>query len=102
MNNQKMQIRIANKDGYRFGERAYLIGNEFGLLCVAYGDNEQEAIDNAVDEGFLDSELMSDEDHAEYDSEGWHDSYIYAGDAGEAFWSQYLWIKPASERKEVA
>jgi len=101
MNNQKMQIRIANKDGYRFGERAYLIGNEFGLLCVAYGDNEQAAIDNAVNEGFLDSELMSDEDHAEYDSEGWHDSYIYAGDAGEAFWSQYLWIKPASERKEV-
>ena len=101
MNNKKMQIRIANKDGYRFGERAYLIGNEFGLLCVAYGDNEQAAIDNAVNEGFLDSELMSDEDHAEYDSEGWHDSYIYAGDAGEAFWSQYLWIKPASERKEV-
>ena len=101
MNNQKMQIRIANKDGYRFGERAYLIGNEFGLLCVAYGDNEQAAIDNAVNEGFLDSELMSDADHAEYDSEGWHDSYIYAGDAGEAFWSQYLWIKPASERKEV-
>jgi len=102
MNNQKMQIRIANKYGYRCGERAYLIGNEYGLLCVAYGDNEQEAIDNAVNEGFLDSELMSDEDHAEYDSEGWHDSYIYAGDAGEAFWSQYLWIKPASERKEVA
>ena len=96
-----MKIKIANKDGYRFGERAYLIGNEFGLLCVAYGDNEQEAIDNAVNEGFLDSELMSDADHAEYDSEGWHDSYIYAGDAGEAFWSQYLWIKPASERKEV-
>jgi len=96
-----MKIKIANKDGYRFGERAYLIGNEYGLLCVAYGDNEQEAIDNAVDEGFLDSELMSDEDHAEYDSEGWHDSYIYAGNAGEAFWSEYLWIKPASERKEV-
>ena len=100
MNNQKIQIRIANKDGYRFGERAYLIGNEFGLICVAYGNYEHEAVDNAVDAGYMDSELMSDVDHAEYDSNGWHDSYIYAGNAGEAFWSEYLWIKPASERKE--
>ena len=95
-----MKIKIANKDGYRFGESAYLIGNEFGLLCVSYGDHEQEAIDNAVDEGFMDSQLMSDEDHAEYASNGWDDSYIYAGGASEPFWSEYLWIKPASERKE--
>lgn len=95
-----MTIQIANKDGYRFGEQAYLVGNEFGVLCVSYGNNEQESLDNAVDAGFLDCQLMSADDHAEYDANGWHDSYIYAGNAGEPFWSEYLWIKPASERKK--
>jgi hypothetical protein len=97
-----MSIKIANKDGFRCGERAYLIGHEFGLICVSYGNNEQEAIDNAVDDNLMDCQLMSDEDHAEYDTNGWHDSYMYAGNAGEPFWTEYLWIKPASERKEVA
>jgi len=97
-----MGIKIANKDGFRYGESAYLIGHEFGLICVAYGNNEQEAIDNAVDAGYMDCQLMSDSDHTEYDANGWHDSFIYAGDASEPFWSEYLWIKPASERKEVA
>ena len=32
-------MKIA-KDGFRYGESAYLIGNEFGLICVAYGNNE--------------------------------------------------------------
>ena len=95
-------MKIANKEGYRWGERAYLIGHEFGIICVSYGNCEQEAIDNAVDAGYMESELMSDADHAEYDSNEWHDSYIYAGNASEPFWSEYLWIKPASERKEVA
>jgi hypothetical protein len=96
-------MRIANKDGFRFGENAYLIGNGLGLLCVSYGNNEQEAIDNAVDSGYMDSELMADADYKEYDANGWHDSFIYAGNASEPFWSEYLWIKPANERiKEVA
>ena len=42
------------------------------------------------------------EDHAEYNTNGWHDSYMYAGNASEPFWTEYLWIKLASERKEVA
>ena len=95
-------MKIANKDGFRYGENAYLIGNEYGLLCVSYGDNEGDALDNAVDAGYMDSELMSDADHAEYDANGWHDSYIYAGSASEPFWCNHLWIKPASERERVA
>jgi len=95
-------MKIANKDGFRYGENAYLIGNEYGLLCVAYGDYEGTALDNAVDAGYLDCQLMSDADHAEYDANGWHDSYMYAGNASEPFWSEYLWIKPASERERVA
>ena len=93
-------MRIANKDGFRFGERAYLIGHELGLICVSYGNNEQEALDNAVDSGYMDSERMTDADYKEYDANGWHDSFIYAGNAGEPFWSEYLWIKPANERKK--
>jgi hypothetical protein len=92
-------MNIANKDGFRFGETAYLIGNEFGLICVAYGAYESDALDHAVDCGFMDSELMSDKDHAEYSSNGWDGSFICAGNASEPFWSEYLWIKPASERK---
>lgn len=94
-------MNIANKDGFRWGQKAFLIGHEFGLICVAYGDCAQDAIDYAVDEGFMDSEKMSDEDYAEYASEGWDDSYITAGNASEAFWAEYLWVKPASERKEA-
>ena len=95
-------MKIANKDGFRWGQKAFLIGHEYGLICVSYGDCEQDAIDYAVDEGFMDSEKMSDEDYVEYASNGWDDSYITAGNASEAFWCQYLWIKRADERKEVA
>ena len=95
-------MKIANKDGYRWGQKAFLIGHEYGLICVAYGDCEQDAIDYAVDEGFMDSEKMSDEDYVEYASNGWDDSYITAGNASEAFWCEYLWSKRSDERKEVA
>jgi len=95
-------VKIANKDGFKWGEKAYLIGHEFGLICVAYGNHENEAIDNAVDAGYMDSERMSDADHDEYDANGWYDSFLYAGNASEPFWCEYLWIKPASERERVA
>lgn len=93
-------LKIANKDGYRYGESAYLIGNEFGLLCVSYGYDERCALDSAADAGYMDSELMTDADHAEYEANGWHDSFIYAGNASEPFWAERLWIKSASERKK--
>ena len=92
-------LNIANKDGFKWGEKAYLIGNEFGLLCISYAHNEFDALDNAVDEGFMDSELMCQKDHQEYESNGWHDSFVYAGNASEPFWCEHLWIKPASDRK---
>ena len=95
-------LRIANREGFTWGETAYIIGNAFGTMCVSYGNNECEALDHAVDAGFLDSELMSEEDHEEFKRMMWEDSYSYLGNAGEAFWTEYLWIKPASERiKEV-
>ena len=93
-------LNIANKDGFRCGETAYLVGTEFGVRCIAYANNEQDALDYAVDEGFLDSDIMSDEDHEEYSSNGWDDSFTYAGNSGEPIWSEHLWIKPASDRKQ--
>lgn len=91
-------LRIANPDGFKYGETAYIIGNEYGTLGVSYGRDEGEALDHAVDWRFLDSQLMSEEDHAEYAANGWDDSYAHLGNAGEAYWTEYLWIKPASER----
>lgn len=93
-------LKIANKDGYRYSESAYLIGNEFGLICVSYGYDVQDALDNAVNAGYMDSERMADADHAEYNANNWHDSFIYAGNASEPFWAEYLWIKAADERKK--
>jgi len=93
-------LKIANKDGFRWGEKAFLVGNEFGVRCVSYANHEQEALDHAVNEGFLDADIMSEEDHAEYDKNGYHDSFCYAGNASQPIWSEYLWIKPAIERKK--
>lgn len=91
-------LRIANQDGFKWGETAYIIGHEHGTMCVSYGNNEQEALDHAVDWGFLDVQIMSEEDHLEYEANGWDDSYMCLGNASEPFWTEYLWIKPASER----
>tara|TARA_R110000772_G_scaffold165854_1_gene277584 strand:+ start:403 stop:699 length:297 start_codon:yes stop_codon:yes gene_type:complete len=92
-------LNIANKDGFRFGEQAYIIGHEFGTICISYANNEQDALDHAVDEGFMGSELMSSEDFQEYSAKGWDDSYIQAGSASEALWFEYLYINLAKNRK---
>ena len=52
-------LKIANKDGYRYSESAYLIGNEFGLICVSYGYDVQDALDNAVNAGYMDCLLYT-------------------------------------------
>ena len=92
-------MNIANKDGFKYGEQAYIISHEFGTICIAYGNNEGEALDNAVDYGLMNSEMMSKEDYEEYSSKGWDDSYIIAGNASEAIWCEYLHINLASKRK---
>ena len=45
-----------------------------------------------MDDGFMDSQLMSPEDYKEYNDNGWHDSYFYAGNASEPIWTEYLSI----------
>ena len=72
--------------------RAWIIGT-LEKLILALGDCEQDALDNAVDDGCLDHLLMSEEDHKEYDLKGWYDSFCYLGNASEPFWSEYLTIR---------
>ena len=69
---------------------AYAFSNEFGQFAIGIGSHEQDAIDDAVDENRFDCQKMSDEDHAEYEREGWDDSYMLAGNASEPFWTTYL------------
>jgi len=74
------------------GMVAWVISNEFGEVAVTTGECAQDALDNAVDDGLLNSELMNAEDYKEYNDNGWHDSYTYAGNASEPIWTEYLSI----------
>ena len=80
--------------------KTFIVGNEFGELCRVsdYGVTcEQDALDWAVDEGYLNVDIMSDEDIAEAVAEGRGDYLLYAGNAGEVIHSDYLWIREESE-----
>lgn len=78
----------------------YVIGNEFGELGRVWADNEVTALDEAADAGILKSERMHWEDYDEYSANGWFDSFMLAGNDGEAYWTEYLWIKPLAEYLE--
>jgi len=89
----EIKRRIANPGERSFYHGVFTIGNEFGAIAFVNADNEQDALDIAVDNGKMDSERMSYEDYKEYEAEGWEDSYLLAGNASEPFWDEYLWIK---------
>lgn len=91
---------IANFDDKSWCDHTYAIGNEFGLICIAYANNLEDALDAAVDNDKLDCMRMSDEDHAEYEREGWDDSFICLGSASEPFWSDYLWVTDITNREK--
>tara|TARA_R110000772_G_scaffold7665_1_gene25836 strand:+ start:906 stop:1151 length:246 start_codon:yes stop_codon:yes gene_type:complete len=80
--------------------RTFIVGNEFGEVCRVsdYGVTcAQDALDWAVDEGYLNADIMSDEDIAEAVAEGRGDDFLYAGNADEVIHSDYLWIREVSE-----
>ena len=83
---------IANPNDHRYYDKTYAIGNEYGILAIAYADCEQEALDEALDAGRLDGDLMSPEDYEDAVTKGWHDSYMLLGNASEPVWSHYLTI----------
>ncbi|MCY9864962.1 hypothetical protein OTK49_20820 [Vibrio coralliirubri] len=85
--------KLLSDNGYEIGEynphnmSVWLIENDH-TRCLAIGCHEQEAIDYAVDNGNWDSLKMSAADLAEYEQNEWHDSFIRAGNASEAFWAE--------------
>lgn len=93
MNYKTIKAMIANPGESTFYKHAYAISHEFGVFILVHADCEQDAFDIAADSGKLDVQLMSDEDYQEYDSKGWHDSFMCLGNASEPFWSEYLGIK---------
>ena len=108
MNEEQMEVGIEMlaQDGYTQGGynphnvRAWVISNQFGILYMVIGECEQTALDAAVDANAMDSEMMSDEDYAEYEREGWDDSYILLGNASEPFWCEYLYIECVATTNE--
>ena len=85
----KRGTALLRLNGFKRNERwgsgtmkVFAINNEFGLLAIAIGSHEQEALDNAVDCDCMDSCLVEeserDEDHASLGnaSESFDLSYI--------------------------
>ena len=71
--------------------RLWVSGHEYGPICAVWATNEQEALDEMLDQGYLQF-LVADEDFNEtLDEQGF---YAYLGNAGELCDLSYAWIKP--------
>ena len=98
MTHTEIKSLIANPNERSYYSKTYAINNEFGILAIVYANNEQDALDEAFDRGKLNSQIMSTEDFKEYSSNGWDDSYTFAGNASEAIWTEYLNINEIKSR----
>ena len=65
--------------------KAFVIHNEYSILCISIGDCLQEALDNAVDNDCLDSCLVEDQDYN-------NDDLCSLGNAGELFDLSYIGV----------
>ena len=65
--------------------RAFVIGHEFGAICMIFGSNVQDALDEAVDANMLDCMLNDEQDHE-------NDSLTSLGNASELFDLTYAWV----------
>jgi hypothetical protein len=103
MNKTYAQVKamIACTNDKAFYDKTYAICNEFGAFAIVYANCEQDAIDSAVDNNMMESQVMSPEDHEEYAANGWDDSYMLAGNASEPFWCEYLSIRDITIRSAV-
>lgn len=86
-------------DGYNpYNNRMWLIGHMHGLVCAIFAPNEQEALDNACDEGKMESFLVDTNGVDEQDLE--HENYTYLGNAGEAHDLDDCWIAEVDFKAE--
>ncbi len=65
--------------------KLWVIGNEYGALCGAWGSCEQDALDEAVDAGLLDCLMAEEQDHSNED-------LTPLGNASELFDLDYVWM----------
>lgn len=70
--------------------RLYVIGAEYGAICAAWGDSEQDALGFAADAGLL-LDLESE------DPRNW-ESCEALGEDGKMFSLETAWIRPAKLR----
>jgi len=64
----------------------WLIHNEYGYIAAVWAENEQDALDTAVDADLLDSCMISEEDLKDFAE----DDICFLGNAGEPFDLQYI------------
>jgi hypothetical protein len=92
--------RVANPDDYipssEFNPHnihPFLLYNEYGfVLAIVYASHLQDALDIAVGHHKLDSCLVSNDDFAEAEREGYADEYALLGNAGEPFDLTYVGV----------
>ncbi len=65
--------------------KLWVIGNEYGALCGAWGSSEQDALDAAVDAGLLDCLMAEEQDYN-------NEALTPLGNAGELFDLDYVWM----------
>ena len=65
--------------------KLWVIGNEYGALCAAWGGSEQKPLDEAVDAGKLDCLMAEEQD---YDNE----DLTPLGNASELFDLNSVWM----------
>lgn len=72
----------------------YVIGHEQGPICAVWANDEQEALDNAVDFNVMDGMLYDDPipDDMDYQEFTEANGLTSLGNAGELFYTDNLWM----------
>ncbi len=78
--------------------RLWLIGNEYGLLAAAWG-NEQDALDEAYDADLLKAFAVDEDDFAKMDEKE-REGLNYLGNVSEPADLQHLWMEPVPLEKQ--
>jgi hypothetical protein len=69
-------------DRHPHGMGCWVIGHTYGAVCAVWANNEQDALDAAMDAGKLDCFLVSDDDQASA-TEDDHERWAHLGNADE-------------------
>lgn len=94
-------IGILPGSGYSPPSKMWVIGNEYGAIVAVWAQNAEDAIDEAVNCDTMDSEMVSQEDFDAM-SEEEREDLIYAGNASEPFYQNYLWMEIVDLRIQSA